>query len=94
MSEHGLAFGMPIHVNAMMPEVGAREALPDAEDRLRAMTLHHVDLSLLDLTSSEPVVFMIGGKILTHPNNLERLRAAGSDTAPTDGEPTPDRLRT
>jgi hypothetical protein len=62
--------GMEIKTSDAMPEF-APYALDDYEDRLAAMTLHHIDLSLLDLVTHERVVFGVGGRYLVcHPNNL------------------------
>lgn len=67
--------GMELKTSDAMPEFGERVALDDFEDRLAAMTLHHIDLSLLDLSQRERVVFGVGGRYLVcHPNNLDAIR--------------------
>lgn len=64
--------GMDIRVLDWIPEFSdERTAYDDWEERLYALTLHHCDLSLLDLTFPQRAVFILDGKtIYCHPNTF------------------------
>jgi hypothetical protein len=61
--------GLPIRTSSIVPRTQPT-AYDDAEERFAAMTAHHLDLSLLDLTYPDPVVWMFQGIVLCHPDNL------------------------
>jgi hypothetical protein len=85
---HTLA-GLPIHVSSLLspPE---HCALDDFEERLAAMTAHHLDLSLVSLTEivDGTIYFIehgVGGPFIScHPDTLpflqERLAALSLTT--------------
>ena len=68
--------GMEVVVRKELPEFGSPEAVPDYEDRLAAMTAHHIDLSLLPLVTQQRIVLEADGKIFMHPNTLAEIKAA------------------
>lgn len=49
-------------------------AMDDWEERLHAMTAHHVVLDLLPLTFKEPVIYETPGALVCHPDVLELVR--------------------
>jgi hypothetical protein len=70
------ALGYELFVSEFVPEFGEATAVDGWEDRLAAMTLHHLDLSLLDLTAPERVMFFVDQKIVCHPRNADAMRRA------------------
>lgn len=68
-----------IMVSAWVPEF-TPVAVEDYEDRLAAMTVHHLDLSLLPLTEPSRVVFEIDGKLVAHPTTIKCLKSPESRT--------------
>lgn len=45
----------------------------DFDDRLHAMTAHHIDLSLLDLVEEQPCAIFTAHGVFVHPDNLHIL---------------------
>jgi hypothetical protein len=68
-----------IVANPMIPEFND-VAVDDYLDRLHAMTLHHIDLSLLALVEPSRVMLELNGTLHVHPKTLEEMINAGHVT--------------
>jgi hypothetical protein len=69
---------MPVRLSAYVPEF-TTVARDDAMERLHAMTMHHIDLSLLDLTETEDCYFAARGELWMHPRTWARQQAVVLD---------------